>query len=95
MFVSNVNPGISTTDQREEGFKLEMSENFPKIEVLETQLNKNDANNAASQLQAVFARNADLKDVFGVNLFSALGAANGVQQADQSGTIKVVASILP
>lgn len=95
VFVSNVNPGISTTDQREEGFKLEMSENFPKVEVLETQFNKNDANNAASQLQAVFARNADLKGVFGANLFSALGSANGVQQAGQSGTIKVVAFDAP
>ncbi|MFK4809896.1 ABC transporter substrate-binding protein [Devosia sp. ZW T5_3] len=95
VFVSNVNPGISTTDQREEGFKLEMTENFPKVEVLETQFNKNDANNAASQLQAVFARNADLKGVFGANLFSALGSANGVQQAGQSGTIKVVAFDAP
>jgi ribose transport system substrate-binding protein len=95
VFVSNVNPGISTTDQREEGFKLEMTENFPNVEVLETQFNKNDANNAASQLQAVFARNADLKGVFGANLFSALGSANGVQQAGQSGTIKVVAFDAP
>jgi ribose transport system substrate-binding protein len=53
VYVSNVNPGISTTDQREEGFKLEMAENFPGVEVLETQFNENDANNAASQLQAV------------------------------------------
>ena len=66
------------TDQREEGFKLEMKENFPKIEVLETQFNENDANKAASLLQAVFARNSDLKGVFGANLFSAIGSANGV-----------------
>jgi ribose transport system substrate-binding protein len=95
VFVSNVNPGISTTDQREEGFKLEMAENFPNIEVLETQFNENDANNAASQLQAVFARNPDLRGVFGANLFSALGAANGVQQAGQTGTIRVVAFDAP
>lgn len=95
VFVSNVNPGVSTTDQREEGFKLEMSENFPNVEVLETQFNENDANNAASQLQAVFARNGDLKGVFGANLFSALGSANGVQQAGQSGVIKVVAFDAP
>jgi ribose transport system substrate-binding protein len=95
VYVSNVTPGISTTDQREEGFKLEISENFPNIEVLETQFNENDANNAASQLQAVFARNSDLKGVFGANLFSALGAANGVQQAGQTGNIKVVAFDAP
>ena len=95
VYVSNVNPGISTTDQREEGFKAEMAEFFPGVEVLETQFNENDANNAASQLQAVFARNPDLKGVFGANLFSALGAANGVQSAGQSGIIKVVAFDAP
>ena len=95
VYVSNVKPGISTTDQREEGFKLSIKEEFPKIEVLETQFNDNDANKAASQLQAVFARNADLKGVFGANLFSALGAANGVSQAGKSGAIKVVAFDAP
>nr|WP_292765085.1 ABC transporter substrate-binding protein [Mesorhizobium sp.] len=95
VYVSNVKPGVSTTDQREEGFKTAMAEEFPKITVLETQFNENDANKAASQLQAVFARNSDLKGVFGANLFSALGAGNGVQQAGQTGTIKVVAFDAP
>lgn len=95
VYVSNVNPGISTTDQREAGFKLEMAENFPGITVLETQFNENDANNAASQLQAVLARNPDLKGVFGANLFSALGAANGVQAAGETGNIRVVAFDAP
>ena len=95
VYVSNINPGVSTTDQREEGFKLELAENFPNIEVLETQFNGNDANNAASQLQAVFARSPNLKGVFGANLFSAIGAANGVQQAGQSGNIRVVAFDAP
>ncbi len=95
VFVSNVKPGISTTDQREEGFKTAMAEEFPGITVLETQFNDNDANKAASQLQGVFAREPDLKGVFGANLFSALGAANGVQQAGKSGVIKVVAFDAP
>jgi ribose transport system substrate-binding protein len=95
VYVSNVKPGISTTDQREEGFKAEIAENFPKISVLETQFNENDANKAASQLQAVFARNPDLKGVFGANLFSALGAGNGVQQSGQTGTVKVIAFDAP
>jgi len=94
VYVSNVKPGISTTDQREEGFKEEMKK-YPNIEVLETQFNDDDANKAASQLQAVFARNSDLDGVFGANLFSALGAANGVQQAGQTGKIRVVAFDAP
>jgi len=95
VYVSNVKPGISTTDQREAGFKQAMAEEFPKITVLETQFNDNDANKAASQLQGVMAREADLKGVFGANLFSALGAANGVQQAGQTGKVKVVAFDAP
>lgn len=94
VYVSNVSPGISTTDQREEGFKKAM-EDFPDIEVLDTQFNDDDANKAASQLQAVLARNPDLKGVFGANLFSAVGAANGVTQAGKTGEIRVVAFDAP
>jgi ribose transport system substrate-binding protein len=94
VYVSNVNPGISTTDQREQGFKDEMKKHSG-ITVLETQFNGDDANKAATQEQAVFARNPDLVGVFGANLFSALGAANGVKQSGQSGKIRVVAFDAP
>ena len=94
VYVANVKPGISTTDQREEGFKLEM-EKYPGIEVLETQFNDDDANKAAAQVQAVYARNPDLKGVFGANLFSAIGAADGVKALGKSGEIKVVAFDAP
>src|SRR6516165_12013810 len=94
VYVSNVKPGISTTDQREEGFKLEMK-SHPGITVLDTEYNDDDANKAAAQLQSVLARNGDLAGVFGANLFSALGAANGVKQAGALGKVKVVAFDAP
>jgi ribose transport system substrate-binding protein len=94
VYVSNVKPGISTTDQREEGFKSEMKMHSG-ITVLETQFNDDDANKAASQLQSVLARTPDLAGVFGANLFSALGAANGVKQAGASGKVKVAAFDAP
>ncbi|MDX2005663.1 MAG: ABC transporter substrate-binding protein [Meiothermus sp.] len=94
VYVSNVRPGISTTDQREQGFKEGMRA-FPNIQVLETQYNENDANRAASQLAAVLARNNDLAGVFGANLFSAVGAANGVRTAGRTGRIQVVAFDCP
>ena len=89
VYVSNIKPGISTTDQREEGFVAEMK-NHPGIQILQTQYNDDDANKAASQLQSVYARNPDLAGVFGANLFSALGSANGVKQGGLSGKVKVV-----
>ena len=94
VYVSNVRPGISTTDQREEGFKNEMKKH-PNIAVLETQFNDDDANKAASQFQSVFARNSDLTGVFGANLFSAMGAANGVKQSGGTGKVKVEAFDAP
>ena len=94
VYVSNVKPGISTTDQREQGFKDEMKKH-PNITVLETQFNEDDANKAASQFQSVYARNSDVAGVFGANLFSAMGAANGVKQSGKSGKVKVVAFDAP
>ncbi len=94
VYVSNVKPGVSTTDQREEGFKMEMK-GHPNIQVLDTQFNDDDANKAASQLQSVLARNPDLAGVFGANLFSALGSANGVKQSGASGKVKVAAFDAP
>ncbi|MGD0764361.1 MAG: ABC transporter substrate-binding protein [Roseiarcus sp.] len=88
VYVSNVKPGVSTTDQREEGFKLEMK-NHPNITVLETQFNDDDANKAAAQVQAVIGRVPDLAGVFGANLFSAGGTANGVKQAGMVGKVKL------
>jgi ribose transport system substrate-binding protein len=94
VYVSNVKPGISTTDQREQGFKEGMKK-YPNIKVLETQFNDDDANKAASQFAAVLARNPDLAGVFGANLFSAVGAANGVKAAKKSGIVNVVAFDCP
>jgi ribose transport system substrate-binding protein len=94
VYVSNVKPGVSTTDQREEGFKDEMK-SHSGIEVLETQFNDDDANKAASQVQAVLARNPDLAGIFGANLFSASGSANGVKQAGKVGAIKIAAFDAP
>jgi len=88
VYVSNVKPGVSTTDQREEGFKLEMKDH-PNITVLETQFNDDDANKAAAQVQAVVGRVPDLAGVFGANLFSAGGTANGIKQAGLVGKVKL------
>ena len=88
VYVSNTIPNISTTDQREEGFKAEMKR-FKNIEVLETQFNGDDANKAAAQAQAMIGRVPDLAGIFGANLFSASGAANGVKAAGKAGQIKL------
>ena len=94
VYVANLKPGISTLDQREEGFRLEMK-SHPGITVMATQFNDDDANKAASQVQSVMARNPDLAGVFGANLFSAIGTANGVKQANKAGSVKIAAFDAP
>jgi ribose transport system substrate-binding protein len=94
VFVANTVPNVSTTDQREEGFKAELK-NHPNIQVLQTQFNDDDANKAAALAQAVLAREPDLAGIFGANLFSATGSANGVRAAGKVGKVKIAAFDAP
>ncbi len=64
---------------------------FKNIEVLETQFNGDDANKSAAQAQAMIGRVPDLAGIFGANLFSASGTANGVKAAGKAGQIKLAA----
>ncbi len=88
VYVENVEPGISTTDQREQGFKEQMKQ-YPGITVLPTQYGNDSATKSAEQLTAVYAAHPNLRGVFGANIFSALGAAKGVQNVKRSGKIIV------
>jgi ribose transport system substrate-binding protein len=94
VYVANVKPGITATDARERGFVDEMKK-YPDIKVLETQYNDDDASKGSAQLAAVLARSPDLAGVFGANLFSAFGAADGVQAAGKKGAIRIVAFDAP
>ena len=94
VYVANGKPHVSTTDQREEGFKSEM-QNHPEIEVLETQFSEDNSVKAAAQLGAVVARRPDLAGVFGADFVTALGTADGVKAAGKGGQIKIVAFDAP
>jgi ribose transport system substrate-binding protein len=89
VYVENNKPGISSTDQRAEGFAEEMKKH-PNIKVLETQYNEDDANRAAAHVGAVLARTPDLAGIFAANTFSGKGAAAGVKNAGKTGVVKVV-----
>lgn len=89
VFVINVNPGISTTDQRAEGFFEELK-NYPNIVDLGQEYGNNDPTQSATILSAKLQSDPDLAGVFGTNLFSAQGAAVAIEQAGLQGTVKVV-----
>jgi ribose transport system substrate-binding protein len=83
VMVVNVDPGISTTDQRQQGFEEAIAE-YPNIEYLGTEFSHNQPEQAAQIVTATLAARPDLAGVFGANLFSAEGAATGARQAGAS-----------
>jgi len=87
--VIDVNPGISTTDERIQGFDQEIKAKYPGINVLSTQYDNDSSATAASQVASDVAAHPNLSGVFATNVLSAQGAATGVQHAGKSGKVKV------
>lgn len=89
VFCISVTPGISTTDQRQQGFEAGLEE-YPDIEYLGTEFCDDDPNKAASIANAKIQAEPDLAGIFGANLFSAQGGAAGVRQAGKNEQVKIV-----
>jgi ribose transport system substrate-binding protein len=87
--VINVKPGISTTDQRAQGFE-QVIKGASGAQYLGQQYNNDDPAKAASIVTATLAKNPDLKGIFATNLFGAEGAASGLRQAGKLGQVKIV-----
>ena len=90
VYIQNVKPGISTTDQREEGCKQAL-ENYPDIELVGVDYNDDDPSKAQAQVEATLQRVPDLAGIFGTNVFSAQGAGQVVQNQGLGEQVAVVA----
>jgi len=88
VMVVNVNPGISTTDARDQGFHQQMASNHPNIKVLDTQYDNDDQAKAAQILTSTYAAHPDLNGVFAANTISAEGVATGIRNASAAGKIQ-------
>ncbi len=95
LYIQNVKPGISTTDQREEGCKEAIQATNGAVTLVGVDYNDDNSGKAAEQTAAVLQRESDLGGIFGTNLFSARGAAQAVQNANLSGQVKVAAFDAP
>ena len=90
VMVISVTPGISTTDQRKQGFE-EAIKKYPNIEYLGTEYCNDDPVKAASITTSTLQSNPDLKGIFGANVFSGQGAGTGVRQTGKKDQVSVVA----
>jgi len=89
VLVVNTKPGISTTDQRQQGFAAAAKADS-KFQYVGTQFDQDTASLAAQVTLAALQKNPHIVGIFAANLFSAEGAATGVRQAGKSGQVKIV-----
>src|SRR3954447_24323137 len=87
VYVINVNPGISTTDLREQGF-VEQAKKIG-LDYVGRDYSNDKPETAAAKVKAALAKNPDIKGIFATNLFSAEGAGTGVREAGAKG-VKIV-----
>jgi ribose transport system substrate-binding protein len=85
----SVNPGISTTDQRQEGFEAELKKH-PNIKYLGTQYCNDDQTKATNLMSALLNSHSNLKGVFAMNVVSGNGVTAAVNAAGKSGEVKLV-----
>jgi ribose transport system substrate-binding protein len=89
IYIQNVNPGISTTDQRQQGCEESIEATNGAVTLVGVDFNGDSSAVAAEQTAAVLQREPDLNAIFGTNLFSARGAAQAVSNAGLAGVVKV------
>ncbi len=89
VLVISVDPGISTTDLRAEGFETAVNED-PNFEYLGVQYSHNEPAEAARLVTAALQKDPDIVGIFATNLFSAEGSATGVRQADAQDQVSIV-----
>jgi ribose transport system substrate-binding protein len=87
--VMSVDPGISTTDQRTQGFE-EAAKADSKFTYLNVQYSHDDPATASNLISSALQKDPDIVGVFAANLFAAEGTATGVRQAGKTSTVKIV-----
>ena len=88
VFVVNVKPGISTTDQRAQGFEEEAK--ALGLDYVGQDFSDNQPEKAAAIVKAQLAKDPDIKGIFATNLFAAEGSASGLREAGKGDAVKIV-----
>ncbi len=86
--VINVMKGISTTDLRQAGFLAEMKK-YPHMQVVAVEYDQDNPTTAEAEARSLILAHPNLVGIFGTNLYSAQGAAEGVDAAGKKGKVFV------
>jgi ribose transport system substrate-binding protein len=85
----SVTPGISTTDQRKQGFETQIKK-YPNIRYLGIQFDNDSPTVAATLTQALITAHPDLSGIFALNTNSGIGVTNAAKNSGKAGKIKLV-----
>jgi ribose transport system substrate-binding protein len=82
-------PGISTTDERKQGFETQLKQ-YKNIKYAGIQFDNDHATVAASLTSALLARYPDMAGIFALNTNSGIGVTNATKTSGKAGKIKLV-----
>lgn len=89
ILVMSTDPGISTLDERIQGFES-AAQADPRFRYVGVQYSHNDPAVAARLMTAALAKDPGIVGVFATNTFAAAGTGTGVRQAGKQEQVKVV-----
>ncbi len=87
--VMNEQPGVSTTEQRIQGFVQEIKK-FPHIKPLATQYVGDNPAKAAQAITALYSAHSDLAGVFATNVLVAQGVDTGLKSTGAASKVKII-----
>lgn len=91
IYIENVIPGVSTTDQRQQGCEQAIQATNGAVTFVGANYDNDSAATASQQVSSLLAstKGSQVSGIFGTNLFSAEGAAQAVKNANKQGQIKI------
>ena len=91
IYIENVTPGISTTDQRQQGCEQAIQATNGAVKLVGSNYDGDSSATASQQVSALLAssKGSQVNGIFGTNLFSAEGSAQAVKNANKQGQIKI------
>jgi len=87
--VMNEQPGVSTTEQRIQGF-LKQIKKYPNIKPLATQYVGDNPAKAAQAITALYSAHSDLAGVFATNVLVAQGVDTGLKSTGAASKVKII-----
>ena len=90
VFIISGSPSATTDVLREQGFRDELSANYPDVEVIGREYSNSQPAQATTAVSTVLLANPDLKGIFALNGTSGVGAIAALRNNNAVGTVKLI-----